>query len=42
MVGALYAATHPDSGIGDLAPLLAGVGKSLLTVPDATSPQRST
>ncbi|MER6913848.1 PIG-L deacetylase family protein [Streptomyces sp. NPDC000594] len=34
-VGALYAATHPDSGVGDLAPLLAGVGKSLLTVPDA-------
>ncbi|WP_009999115.1 PIG-L deacetylase family protein [Streptomyces clavuligerus] len=34
-VGALYAATHPDSGVSDLAPLLAGVDKSLLTVPDA-------
>ncbi|MGW5679786.1 PIG-L deacetylase family protein [Streptomyces sp. NPDC003860] len=34
-VGALFAATHPDSGVGDLAPLLAGVGKSLLTVPDS-------
>ncbi|WP_438817794.1 PIG-L deacetylase family protein, partial [Streptomyces clavuligerus] len=34
-VGALYAVTHPDSGVSDLAPLLAGVGKSLLTVPDA-------
>ncbi|MER6912706.1 PIG-L deacetylase family protein [Streptomyces sp. NPDC000594] len=33
-VGALYAATHPESGVGDLAPLLAGVGKSLLSVPD--------
>ncbi|MFD5886074.1 PIG-L family deacetylase [Streptomyces sp. NPDC060334] len=33
--GALYAATHPHSGIGDLGPLLSGVGKSLLSVPDA-------
>ncbi|MFI5752381.1 PIG-L deacetylase family protein [Streptomyces sp. NPDC051644] len=32
---ALYAATHPDSGIGELGPLLTGVGKSLLCVPDA-------
>ncbi|MFJ8752139.1 PIG-L deacetylase family protein [Streptomyces sp. NPDC102441] len=31
---ALYAATHPDSGIGELGPLLTGVGKSLLSVPD--------
>lgn len=31
---ALYAATHPDSGVGELAPLLAGVGKSVLCVPD--------
>ncbi|MFJ2630142.1 PIG-L deacetylase family protein [Streptomyces sp. NPDC087532] len=31
---ALYAATHPDSGIGDLGPLLSGVGKTLLSVPD--------
>lgn len=31
---ALYAATHPDSGIGDLGPLLSGVGKTVLTVPD--------
>jgi N-acetyl-1-D-myo-inositol-2-amino-2-deoxy-alpha-D-glucopyranoside deacetylase len=32
---ALYAATHPHSGIGDLGPLLQGVGKTLLSVPDA-------
>ncbi|MFC9078232.1 PIG-L deacetylase family protein [Streptomyces sp. NPDC057062] len=31
---ALYATTHPHSGIGDLGPLLQGVGKTLLTVPD--------
>ncbi|MFE7402752.1 PIG-L family deacetylase [Streptomyces sp. NPDC057557] len=31
---ALYAATHTDSGIGDLGPLLSGVGKTLLSVPD--------
>ncbi|MDH2388548.1 PIG-L family deacetylase [Streptomyces sp. HNM0663] len=31
---ALYAATHPQSGIGDLGPLLHGVGKTLLAVPD--------
>ncbi|MCX4553077.1 PIG-L family deacetylase [Streptomyces sp. NBC_01267] len=31
---ALYAATHPHSGIGELGPLLAGVGKTLLSVPD--------
>lgn len=33
--GALYAATHPDSGVGDLGPLLTGVGKTVLSVPDA-------
>jgi N-acetyl-1-D-myo-inositol-2-amino-2-deoxy-alpha-D-glucopyranoside deacetylase len=32
---ALYAATHPRSGIGDLAPLLSSVGKTLLSVPEA-------
>ncbi|WP_405682329.1 PIG-L deacetylase family protein [Streptomyces sp. NBC_00057] len=32
--GTLYAATHPHSGIGDLGPLLSGVGKMLLSVPD--------
>ncbi|WP_432137161.1 PIG-L deacetylase family protein [Streptomyces sp. bgisy154] len=32
---ALYAATHPESGIGRLGPLLQGVGKTLLAVPDA-------
>lgn len=32
--GALYAATHPRSGIGELGPLLQGVGKTLLSVPD--------
>ncbi|GAA0317537.1 PIG-L family deacetylase [Streptomyces polychromogenes] len=31
---AVYAATHPDSALEDLGPLLAGVGKSLLSVPD--------
>ncbi|GLX24029.1 PIG-L deacetylase family protein [Streptomyces lavendulae] len=31
---ALYAATHPHSALADLAPLLAGVGKSVLSVPD--------
>ncbi|MGW7264414.1 PIG-L deacetylase family protein [Streptomyces sp. NPDC054842] len=33
-VSALYAATHPHSGIGALRPLLRGVGKTLLSVPD--------
>ncbi|NUK16240.1 MULTISPECIES: PIG-L deacetylase family protein [Streptomyces] len=32
---ALYAATHPHSGVGDLGPLLTGVGKTVLSVPDA-------
>ncbi|MEU7072954.1 PIG-L family deacetylase [Streptomyces narbonensis] len=32
---ALYAATHSESGMGRLGPLLQGVGKSLLAVPDA-------
>ncbi|MFB7333235.1 PIG-L deacetylase family protein [Streptomyces adustus] len=31
---ALYAATHPHSGTGDLGPLLSGVGKGLHSVPD--------
>ncbi|MEU3607973.1 PIG-L deacetylase family protein [Streptomyces sp. NPDC035033] len=31
---AFYAATHPRSGIADLGPLLSGVGKTLLAVPD--------
>ncbi|MEU5148707.1 PIG-L family deacetylase [Streptomyces yangpuensis] len=31
---ALYAATHPHSGVGDLGPLLARVGKKVLSVPD--------
>lgn len=31
---ALYAATHPHSGVADLGPLLAGVGKAVVTVPD--------
>ncbi|MEU6311522.1 PIG-L family deacetylase [Streptomyces sp. NPDC047014] len=31
---ALYAATHPHSGVSDLGPLLAAVGKSVLSVPD--------
>ncbi|MFE0581462.1 PIG-L deacetylase family protein [Streptomyces sp. NPDC058874] len=34
-VTALYAATHPESGIGLLRPLLEGVGKTVLAVPDA-------
>ena len=29
-----YAATHPQSGITDLGPLLSGAGKTLLAVPD--------
>ncbi|MFF9624803.1 PIG-L deacetylase family protein [Streptomyces griseosporeus] len=33
-VAALYAATHPQSGIADLGALLSGVGKTLLTMPD--------
>ncbi|MFH8805568.1 PIG-L deacetylase family protein [Streptomyces sp. NPDC017936] len=32
---ALYAATHPESGVGLLRPLLEGVGKSVLAVPDS-------
>jgi N-acetyl-1-D-myo-inositol-2-amino-2-deoxy-alpha-D-glucopyranoside deacetylase len=32
---ALYTATHPESGIGLLRPLLEGVGKSVLAVPDS-------
>ncbi|MFE2582062.1 PIG-L deacetylase family protein [Streptomyces sp. NPDC059378] len=32
--GALYAATHPHSGTGDLGPLLSGVGKTVHSVPD--------
>ncbi|MFJ7250189.1 PIG-L deacetylase family protein [Kitasatospora sp. NPDC098652] len=31
---ALYCATHPDSAVGDLGPLLTGVSKSVLSVPD--------
>ncbi|MBT2509264.1 PIG-L family deacetylase [Streptomyces sp. ISL-98] len=31
---ALYAATHPHSGIGELSPLLTRVGKKVLSVPD--------
>ncbi|MFB7910810.1 PIG-L deacetylase family protein [Kitasatospora sp. NPDC056076] len=31
---ALYCATHPDSAVGDLGPLLTRVGKSVLSVPD--------
>ncbi|MEU8777133.1 PIG-L family deacetylase [Streptomyces sp. NPDC048606] len=31
---ALYAATHPHSAVADLGPLLAGVDKSVLSVPD--------
>ncbi|MFE2532139.1 PIG-L deacetylase family protein [Streptomyces sp. NPDC059371] len=33
-ISALYAATHPHSGVGDLGPLLRSVGKTLLSVPD--------
>lgn len=32
---ALYSATHPESGVGLLRPLLEGVGKRVLAVPDA-------
>ncbi|MFI2765238.1 PIG-L family deacetylase [Streptomyces echinatus] len=32
---ALYAATHPESGVGLLRPLLEGAGKSVLAVPDS-------
>ncbi|MER5372649.1 PIG-L deacetylase family protein [Streptomyces sp. NPDC002553] len=32
---ALYAATHPESGVGLLRPLLKGVGKEVLAVPDS-------
>ncbi|MFF7449858.1 MULTISPECIES: PIG-L family deacetylase [unclassified Streptomyces] len=32
---ALYAATHPESGVGLLRPLLEGVGKEVLAVPDS-------
>ncbi|MFF7859406.1 PIG-L family deacetylase [Streptomyces sp. NPDC007904] len=33
--GALYAATHPESGVGLLRPLLEPAGKSVLAVPDS-------
>ncbi|MFD8418757.1 PIG-L deacetylase family protein [Streptomyces sp. NPDC059466] len=33
-IRALYAATHPHSGVGQLGPLLTGVGKTVLSVPD--------
>ncbi|MFE2125672.1 PIG-L deacetylase family protein [Streptomyces amritsarensis] len=32
---AVWLATHPESGVGELGPLLTRVGKKLLTVPDA-------
>lgn len=32
---AMYAATHPESGVGSLRSLLEGVGKKVLTVPDS-------
>ncbi|RZU46117.1 N-acetyl-1-D-myo-inositol-2-amino-2-deoxy-alpha-D-glucopyranoside deacetylase [Streptomyces sp. BK022] len=32
---ALYAATHPESGVGRVGPLLQSVGKALFAVPDA-------
>lgn len=32
---ALYAATHPESGVGGLRPLLEAVGKAVLAVPDS-------
>ncbi|WP_327380427.1 MULTISPECIES: PIG-L deacetylase family protein [unclassified Streptomyces] len=32
---ALYAATHPESGVGLLRPLLKGAGKAILAVPDS-------
>ncbi|WP_448320000.1 PIG-L family deacetylase, partial [Streptomyces sp. CO7] len=31
---ALYAATHPESGVGLLGPLMRGVGKTVAAVPD--------
>ncbi|MET9254606.1 PIG-L deacetylase family protein [Streptomyces sp. NPDC003717] len=31
---AVYCATHPESGVGALGPLLKGVGKDVLAVPD--------
>ncbi|MFD9602861.1 PIG-L deacetylase family protein [Streptomyces sp. NPDC059970] len=31
---AVYCATHPESGVGDLGPLLKAVGKPVLAVPD--------
>jgi len=33
-IRAFYAATHPHSGIGELGPLLTGVGKTVLSLPD--------
>ncbi|MEU3509317.1 PIG-L deacetylase family protein [Streptomyces longwoodensis] len=32
---AVYCATHPESGVGELGPLLKAVGKAVLAVPDA-------
>ncbi|QNA77822.1 hypothetical protein C8250_009210 [Streptomyces sp. So13.3] len=32
---AVYCATHPESGVGDLGPLLEAVGKRVLATPDA-------
>ncbi len=32
---AVYCATHPESGVGELGPLLESVGKAALAVPDA-------
>ncbi|MFC9943987.1 PIG-L deacetylase family protein [Streptomyces pratensis] len=32
---AVYCATHPESGVGELGPLLEAVGKVVLAVPDA-------
>ncbi|MCX4681522.1 PIG-L family deacetylase [Streptomyces sp. NBC_01433] len=32
---AVYCATHPESGVGELGPLLEAVGKTVLAVPDA-------
>ncbi|GHE12029.1 hypothetical protein GCM10010339_73900 [Streptomyces alanosinicus] len=31
----VYCATHPESGVGELGPLLEAVGKAVLAVPDA-------
>ncbi|MFF0034358.1 hypothetical protein ACFYS7_40905 [Streptomyces avermitilis] len=31
----MYCATHPESGVGELGPLLETVGKAVLAVPDA-------